>query len=243
MNKKQTNRLTKTLSFLKITLWGFVLAYGFPTYGQNEGRRYTVEVIVFKRLDAAAFNREIWRPDINLSYPANYQYLTTQEGGDFAILPQDVHQLGGFNYTLRRDENYQVLFHKAWQQTMANKQNAPSIILQGGKNIGNGKELQGYIKLHIARYLHLTTNLWFNGQDRSKQQGSTNQNLLIPELPGSTSDYNKDSVKLMGRSFSQEFSSSPVITFRERRRMRSGELHYIDHPLLGLLILVTPIES
>jgi hypothetical protein len=25
------------------------------------------------------------------------------------------------------------------------------------------------------------------------------------------------------------------------RRMRSGELHYLDHPLFGLLILVTPL--
>jgi hypothetical protein len=26
------------------------------------------------------------------------------------------------------------------------------------------------------------------------------------------------------------------------RRMRSGELHYIDHPAMGILILVTPFQ-
>jgi hypothetical protein len=26
------------------------------------------------------------------------------------------------------------------------------------------------------------------------------------------------------------------------RRMRSGELHYIDHPLMGVLIKVTPVK-
>lgn len=30
---------------------------------------------------------------------------------------------------------------------------------------------------------------------------------------------------------------------RYHRRMRSSELHYIDHPLLGILILVTPVEA
>jgi hypothetical protein len=30
--------------------------------------------------------------------------------------------------------------------------------------------------------------------------------------------------------------------FQTSRRMRSGELHYLDHPLFGLLILVTPLE-
>ena len=30
--------------------------------------------------------------------------------------------------------------------------------------------------------------------------------------------------------------------FNEHRRMRSRELHYIDHPLLGMLIEITPID-
>ncbi|MAS25712.1 MAG: hypothetical protein CMH99_10195, partial [Oceanospirillaceae bacterium] len=27
------------------------------------------------------------------------------------------------------------------------------------------------------------------------------------------------------------------------RRMRSNELHYIDHPMLGIVIKITPIED
>jgi hypothetical protein len=30
--------------------------------------------------------------------------------------------------------------------------------------------------------------------------------------------------------------------FEQRRRMRSGELHYLDHPALGILVLVEPRE-
>jgi len=30
--------------------------------------------------------------------------------------------------------------------------------------------------------------------------------------------------------------------FDEHRRMRSRELHYIDHPLMGMLILITPVN-
>jgi hypothetical protein len=29
----------------------------------------------------------------------------------------------------------------------------------------------------------------------------------------------------------------------ESRRMRSKELHYLDHPVLGVLLLVTPYEG
>lgn len=31
--------------------------------------------------------------------------------------------------------------------------------------------------------------------------------------------------------------------FNEHRRMRSRELHYIDHPLMGMLIMITPVSS
>lgn len=34
-----------------------------------------------------------------------------------------------------------------------------------------------------------------------------------------------------------------IITLRQSRRMRSKELHYIDHPRIGLLVLVTPLET
>ena len=32
------------------------------------------------------------------------------------------------------------------------------------------------------------------------------------------------------------------IHFRESRRMRSGELHYLDHPKLGVIVRVDPIK-
>lgn len=44
-----------------------------------------------------------------------------------------------------------------------------------------------------------------------------------------------------------EFLKSPyfienIVTFRQSRRMRSNELHYLDHPRLGMLIRVEPVK-
>jgi hypothetical protein len=35
----------------------------------------------------------------------------------------------------------------------------------------------------------------------------------------------------------------PEIRLRQQRRMRSKELHYIDHPRFGVIALITPYES
>lgn len=34
-----------------------------------------------------------------------------------------------------------------------------------------------------------------------------------------------------------------IIPMQQSRRMRSGELHYLDHPRLGVLALITPVEA
>ena len=31
--------------------------------------------------------------------------------------------------------------------------------------------------------------------------------------------------------------------FTSHRRMRSNEIHYMDHPMFGVLILITPLEG
>lgn len=39
-----------------------------------------------------------------------------------------------------------------------------------------------------------------------------------------------------------QYTVKQTVVMRQHRRMRSNELHYIDHPLMGLLIKVTPYE-
>ena len=64
-----------------------------------------------------------------------------------------------------------------------------------------------------------------------------------PSLPVLLVD---DGQSVNANTISESLYSAPVIeyitTLREKRRMRSEELHYIDHPILGLLIFITPIE-
>ena len=41
---------------------------------------------------------------------------------------------------------------------------------------------------------------------------------------------------------SSSWQVSQIIPLRQSRRMRSGELHYLDHPRLGVLARITPVE-
>lgn len=46
-----------------------------------------------------------------------------------------------------------------------------------------------------------------------------------------------------GQSKAQDYLIKEIVTMRDRRRMRSTELHYLDNPKLGLLVVITPVDD
>ena len=332
LSKTSLLNLFLSITVLKIVFLGTTLLHSTSSHAQNEGRWYKVEMLIFKRLGTERGSRELWPQNVRLIYPKNTRHLQARNADNLRLLPQNQHQLGGLNYTLRKNENYKVLYHKAWKQQMLGAQKSPAIIISGGdtvnSSVNSSKELEGYIKIHIARYLHLTTDLWLTGnipansiptnniptnsiptnsiptnsiptnsinrfgygQDERlfKQakpigrfpigfsESSVNnsssviaggeqeaQHLGYNSYSGNyfhrTSSFNKTSNNSSNNAYNNNAynnnaynnnaysngnktnSSKPVSVLRERRRMRSKELHYIDHPLMGLLIWITPI--
>jgi len=133
---------------------------------------------------------------------------------------------------LERSSRYNVLLHQSWQQAGLNDTDAVNIIVDTNeienknlevfstslKQIEIDKKLkssiQGSIKLVLGRYLHIHSDLHYK---------------RINKL------YRPDSPVLNNKKF-EEFS------IKSQRKMRSNELHYIDHPLLGILAIVSPIK-
>jgi len=260
--------------------------------GQNEGRWYTVEMLVFKRLNAGSLTDEFWPQDLDLQYPDKLQYLSTNTTDNtrlqqnFRRISNNVYSLNNHRESLRRDKNYEVLYHQAWQQQMQAEKNSPGIAISGGKSIDNNNaqahsELEGFVTFYIGRYLHINTNLWLSEPSIARLQGADSVSLLPnrrlygdAEARDLTQALKRDSVPAqslsdrMGERLARDtnrllegasdinksgFSEKPlqdatttskgIIKLAQHRRMRSKELHYIDHPLMGILIYINPIES
>ncbi len=248
--------LVSKITRLTALLFTLCLGHGMSlqAYGQNEGRWYQVEILIFKQ-NNANYDDEIWRRDLQLFYPSDSQFLGK-------TLPNTTHQLGGHNYVLRKSEDYKVLFHKAWIQQMWGKNQSPSIIIRGGENYTNHRELEGTIKIHIGRYLHVTTDLWlsdyppipFNNaalnDESSINEGGLNlpnvndlstsidQSSVWPTLPPLPNSDNNERTTIFDKD-----DQPRVITLRETRSMRSKETHYIDHPAMGLLVRMLPVDA
>lgn len=78
--------------------------------------------------------------------------------------------------------------------------------------------VQGLIRVYRERYLHVEVDLRQpTGRAATQVQGGDDGATVT--------------------------AGEPVYVHQQSRRMRSGELHYLDHPALGVLVLVTPLGA
>lgn len=262
------SHLMRTIILLAVcTLFGVANASAQSTsnttFNNHEGW-YQVEMIVFARKDDA--DQEHWPSNIKLRYPGNWVELknsgtgidTTKE--QFYILPANERMLNAQAQKLQRSGRSEVLFHNAWRQVITNKNNAKAILINGGQTFGKHQSLEGSIRLSVATYLELQTNLWFAQFENNTGQEITRQWPEIPLSPNKltvsanalSAESEMELEQALENDKAQQIDSSSstatgnpfvsrnIILLQQERDMRSSEIHYIDHPVVGIIIQVTP---
>ncbi len=225
---------------------------------QAEPTWYQLELIVFARHSAADLAAEVWqidpgRPDLERALELTEGGFAETEGLNFPY-----RRLGGSDLNLkpiakklRRSKQFRVLVHEAWQQPgFGNKQSRPVHISSAVANqavtaarsqtagvyastfiaVENRPELDGWVRLSRARYLHLDVDLLLRAVDAPVEP--------VPPPTGS-------GVVATTADTATEMALAPErpVGYRmhQSRRMRSKEIHYIDHPTIGIIALATPV--
>jgi len=280
------------LHFCFIGLAALVLASS-PTHAQQKNAShegwYQVEMIVVARKDDTG--QEHWPSNIKLRYPGDWVELkdanattnnpttenvagsqantTTVSSVDltkeaFYLLPAAERQLNVQAQKLQRSPRFEVLFHNAWRQVITNKKSSKAIIINGGQTFGQHQALEGSIRLSVATYFELQTNLWLAQFDVNVGQEITQPWPEIPLRPNygtaTLNNLSLDSNVELEQALATEntqwsngnfdatattpeadnFVTRKIILLQQERDMRSSEVHYIDHPVLNVIIQITP---
>lgn len=205
--------------------------------------RYEVELVLFENTDPTALRAEHWPDSVPTpDYEDAVELPPPGVRGKFEALPNDAKDLSGAASLLNKSDHYTVVAHLAWEQPGLPSETAKPILLRAGKDYGiefpelmqprlefdaEGNlveiepperldEVEGTVRVVLGRYLHVYTDLVFR-------------------KPVTVMEYNETADMLVPM---QRLQTIPV---REWRRMRSRELHYVDHPVLGMLIRITPV--
>jgi len=234
-----TSRLLMAVTALCLILFTQI------TYAAS--RYYDVEVIIYEDADAKYLHAEQWDNVITPvdSVPGNAQAtvkakIPSDAATDKAAMIQNIKP-----YILTREEkrvaassHYNVLMYAAWRQPDWDKTQAQAINLSELKNNATVKTkntIDGTLKVVLARYLHFYTNLDYQRKAMQVIKPDNNNVNLDESQDNSDSDNNGDT----------GISLQPVPVIQHyhivsHRRMRSKVLHYIDYPLVGILVQINP---
>ncbi|MFK5986080.1 MAG: CsiV family protein [Pseudomonadota bacterium] len=156
---------------------------------------------------------------------------------------------------LRYSKKYQLLAHLAWKQPGFDKNRAQAVkFIFSGKN----QNITGQIKIILARYLHTqaafdlveevcrTTELASSDQEKATpvkiEVSPTTAQQTIADSAASPPANQAPEAAIVNKKITSEETICQMekIQFKQSRKMRSRELHYLDHPVFGLLVEITP---
>ena len=225
---------------------------------------YQVEVIVFSQQDL--YREEKHRTDHQLSYPENVVNLINPSlAGEiqkpYTVLPPSAFQLAPDQTRLKRAPGYRVLYHTAWRQPGLGPEQSPWVLLQSGDSYGSHHELEGSIRLVKNRYLHIQANLWKATFIQSmpplmmatvqteglevagtKTQSPEITPSVLPALPSHPQSIMPDEINQLPLSKSN-YQVTDIIALEQSTRVKRDETTYLDHPEMGVLVLVSKYEK
>ncbi len=133
------------------------------------GARYVVEIIVFRHLDQRGNSPEValqaaGTTPLATGSPAPVSGEAATGTGDPAALVPTSLQLGGVAARLRRNGNYELLYHGGWTQEVAGQNGATPVPLPPDAVHAGAA---GTVTLYRERYLHALVDIGLAGEDRS----------------------------------------------------------------------------
>ena len=211
----------------------------------DQMQKYDIEIIIFEDAHARYINSETWQQDAPDNTESLIDNATSNKTSD-NLDKLNLSEINAGSYTslkpkilnteykrINNSSEYKVLFYSAWRQTGLDKNNAFEIDINELANAHTSKSdntLNGNLKVVLARYLHFYADLDYQRQDDKK---NINTETIDTTADGTTED----------KEINENIISKQTYPMQMHRRMRSKELHYIDHPLVGLLIQINPTEK
>lgn len=197
---------------------------------------YIIEMIFFVDTQGAATNSthistQPVIPDLQGAIFLNKSALSH----GFVRFPREALTLRNYVAALNKSGRYRVLKHIAWLQPGLATEEAIPVRIHAGHNYRDEfkersfaqadfgdrispqnhpvNELDGTIKIVLGRYLHVHTDLAYR-KPYTVSADALGRDRVLADF-----------------------------AIKTHRKMRSKELHYIDHPLLGILVEIRPAAS
>ena len=195
----------------------------------------------------------------NISVLVNKAQFNSAQTG-FVLLDNSHLQLTAQRQSLKKHWLFKPLLHVVWRMPVYSRNKTRPLRIFAGKNLAstrlNGQtgdikyiddkwEIDGNLKIYLAHYLYVDSQLIIRKrvmQDMPTQQQQEEKAVLdiVNSQNGAQVIRPNDVITLLKPT---QQSVIKEVLFDQNRRMRSGEIHYFDHPLMGMLIQIRKIKA
>ncbi|HEY9018877.1 CsiV family protein [Thiomicrospira sp.] len=212
------------MKILVIALTSLISWLPFQVLAEEEKSppQVQIEVIVFQSLALRGWTEEYW-PDI-LELPDTENATHFNAADEYAtLLKNESFTLNEEVEKMTTEKGYDVLAHFAWQQPALDREKALPILIDQfvQQRRLESSILFGTIRMYQERFSHIQVNLEIDRQipQAVLERFTEHQHLDIDWI-----------------------TEGWRFQINESRRVRYGEIHYLDHPIFGVLIKVDRVK-
>lgn len=163
--------------------------------------------------------------------------------------------LGPVLDTLDRAGGYRVLWHRVWRQPLQDGASAPALFVAGGDSYGAHHELEGSLRVRgndarmtldlvlwlsrfapdggVDRLWHLPASPILQAREARQQEGPQEAQPENPAAPGRFPTQPATQLQWVPQEIWQ---------LQQSQELGASQLHYVDHPVLGVLVQARPYQ-
>ena len=181
------------------------------------------DISISRIINQSNLQEEITEDQVRMS--KNQVFFQNDSGVDFAM--EEIVQ------TLKRSKNYRVIDQNSWFQEIKDQSLAPAVLIK--TKIDDGDIVVGEIKAYKKRFLHLDANLYF--AEESTDPASFEKIVKLKE------QFKKGEFVVNQINLFENEELEFLYHINHSRKVRSKELHYVDHPKFGVIFQISPTKN
>lgn len=178
------------------------------------------------------------------------------QGNNFQYLPSSRLQLVSQRQRLANHAGFNPVFHMAWRMPVHGPQQSKPLHLFAGQNFalkqpslaGDKWAIDGNFKIYLNHFLYIDSQVIIRKEVIEEIQQAQAPVELINDENGVqiASQFSNEAVTpviapTVTETKSIKQSVIKEILFDQNRRLRSEEIHYLDHPLMGIIVQIRKI--
>lgn len=230
-------------------------AFSENLYNEENDDEFQIEYILF--LHDISYDNE--KAEHNRKYEWNENSPYTHLISGFAplsayhypVLGQEQMVLQQALDNLSKSRETQVVSHAAWRQVIPSESTSPPVPINSLVKIKSEQpfllesRIEGKLTFKRSRYTHVEAELYFSDYYfypkaslipwilESESNNLPLMQMLIPYSNHELSEYFYDYASIPGN----------IHLFDQSRRLKYGEIHYLDHPSMGLIVTINKVEA